>query len=1006
MRTPNRAMAALLAILAGVACATARAEVRLIEAPTDAEPAYLLSNGLVRATVAPAAGGSLRVCWDGPEGSPERTAVLASDSYYGQPCRYRVADQACSGSVAVLILQWTDGAGLEVTKTVSMLAGTQAARVDYVIANGSLANALLGTEFRFGATEAEWNVTVRHGGGLASGTASVLSGRTGAAFDYVSWFALADPEGRGVALVTGSGALRQLDVRTSGGAEDVIATGRMTLVPAGRSMRTRMTLAPFDGLGSPTGASETHLCAVSVERTEAVCRIGLRVLPLADAETGRGLLELADAATGAVYPIDTGRLSLGCGKVTPVTLHWDTPPPGIYEMRLALPGLSSPLVLGQCRVLADGARLEPLPGLPVGEVTMGMVRPRVPDGSGSGDGVRAGSRFYGAQAKPLESLRADVGVGESETLLVGTDLAGRGVSVEARLGRLTTQRRSRELPGAAWEFLHIFGGREAATTSMPGFVQAAGPGPVLTGSPLGLRLRCPAVQPATYRGRLEVSGIWQAASLPLEVTVWPVRRPRPGPVRLHLNALPLDPFGGCGLEEEVLAALRRCDVTNAALSAAAIAQTGAVRVVRDAGGPLPLGAWLGRRAASDRRPPLPMLDFSDANACLSRLLLSGLRDVTVCGRVSLDQLAPPGGPPGEQAVLAEWYWREFAAHLRRRGFEGQYFVSHEPYGAAALTDEWFATAEALWRAGWSVCGPYDGSVLVPALTERLARVTDLILLYPGAARDAPGAIEVLPPGVAVGCWVRGLPWNASADEARRSAHDYAAGGVGTVVVDRAVWPPPPPGIAAEGERSEQARALDSLAWEGFRDGMDEVNYVALLARQEGTGASGFRDPDGASRGGSIPAKGDVLAQLSVRQPPSLYWRDLALVRHGEPRAVIALVPDSPVQHMQAEMLNAIIAEHCALTLPLAGIEEVAGGPEGPTVLLFGSPDSNPLVAALAGHGAERLQGRLERDGYSCEEFSRGGVRYVGLLGRAARDWGTPVLSFAMGLRQVGGWVGP
>ena len=259
------------------------------------------------------------------------------------------------------------------------------------------------------------------------------------------------------------------------------------------------------------------------------------------------------------------------------------------------------------------------------------------------------------------------------------------------------------------------------------------------------------------------------------------------------------------------------------------------------------------------------------------------------------------------------YWRELAVHLRRRGFEGQYFVSHEPYGAAALTDEWFATAEALWRAGWSVCGPYDASVLVPALTERLARVTDLVLLRPGAARDAPGGIELLGRGVAVGCWVRGLPWNVSADQARRSVHDYAADGVGTVVVDRAVWPPPPPGIAAEGEGSEQARALDSLAWEGFRDGMDEVNYVALLARQERTGAPGFRDPDGASRG-AIPAKGDVLAQLSVRQPPSLYWHDLALVRHGEPHAVIALVPDSPVQHMQAEMLNAIIAERCGLAL--------------------------------------------------------------------------------------------
>ena len=75
MRTPITTMAALVAVLAWGACATAHAEVELREVPADAEPVYSLDNGLVRTTVDPVDGAALRVGWAGPEGAPERSAA-------------------------------------------------------------------------------------------------------------------------------------------------------------------------------------------------------------------------------------------------------------------------------------------------------------------------------------------------------------------------------------------------------------------------------------------------------------------------------------------------------------------------------------------------------------------------------------------------------------------------------------------------------------------------------------------------------------------------------------------------------------------------------------------------------------------------------------------------------------------------------------------------------------------------------------------------------------------
>jgi hypothetical protein len=139
---------------------------------------------------------------------------------------------------------------------------------------------------------------------------------------------------------------------------------------------------------------------------------------------------------------------------------------------------------------------------------------------------------------------------------------------------------------------------------------------------------------------------------------------------------------------------------------------------------------------------------------------------------------------------------------------------------------------------------------------------------------------------------------------------------------------------------------------------------------------------------------------------SLCWRDLTLIRAGEARAVIALASESPVQHRQADLLNAIVARRCGRGLPLVDLADIPSGTDARVVVLFGSTASNALVWDLAGDGRGRLEQRLARNGYSCEEFRRGDVHYVGALNAVATDWGTPVLCFAAGLRQEGNGSAP
>ncbi|NLW50850.1 MAG: YidC/Oxa1 family membrane protein insertase [Candidatus Brocadiaceae bacterium] len=973
-------LAALVVLLLWGACAPAGAATRLTEIPSDGGATYRLDNGAVSVAVLPADGAAV-VLRGSPAGG---SGHLVRDVYLGRPCRYRLADLVRSDSLAVLRLHWESVEGLEVVKTISVLDGVRLVRVDYEVTNASGSDATLGTGFRFGATAPDGRVVVRHAGGQMRGTAEELPDASGASFRSVAWFALTAPGGDGLAVVARGGALSQLDLQRPG-PDEMVANGWLRALPEGRVLRTRLTLVPVEHMEGLVSASESHLCAVGMEHVANACRISLQVLPLLETVNGRARLELADP-TGAVLSIDAGRLTLAVGRPTPMTLHWGNPKPGVYDMRLLLPGLPAPLVLGRCRIAADGPRLEPSPGRPVGLGRLGTVRPRAGQGGAAGPESRA-DMFYGGPSERLSVVRTDLGVDETETLVVGVSQGLTGGPLEARLSRFVARQMGRELSSSAWEFLRIVAARAADSTHVPGSVTAAGAGPVQTGSPVGLRLRSPNVHAATYAGHLEVRRGRENGSLPIEATIWPVRRLRPGAVRLYLMAPRVDPFQTDWRADIPTAALRRAEVANVALDADSVAHGDAVRVLPETGPAVPVRRWMRDRSASEAGGALPALDFSAATARLTRLLVAGLPDVTVAGRLTPDGLLPPEAPPGERGRMLEWYWGAFAEHLRSLGFDRLCFVSPEPYGVDDAGAGWLETAHALRSAGWSVCGPFEPGSLTPAMVDRLADLTDLVLLR----ADAPGAVEAaaaLAGRVRLGAWAPGLPADISAHEGRLHAYRWATGDADTIVLDQ----PNRPAL----QSTDDLRALDTLAWEGFRDGLDEVCYAALLG-----GPRTARMED-------VPAKREVLAQISASAPegglrePNLRWRDLTLVEAGKPRAAIAVDWDSPVQNAQADLLNALVRRRCGGRLPVVGLGEIGPTPEAPVVLLFGAPETNGRIADLAADAAPRLSERLRRDRYACVEFRRQGVRFVGLLNAADADHGLPVLAFCAGFRQETG----
>jgi hypothetical protein len=963
----------------------------------------VMANGFLLAVVDPGDGGAISFLpAGGAAGGWRPAAVLSRDTVRDRICTYQVAYQSASESAGVLGLAWSDSAGLRIEKTIALLAEQQVVRVDYRVENSLPRAEAVQIGFRFDQRDgAPCTLHVSHESGFEQYAGSSLPEGTAESVDDVRWLSATQPSAEGAAVVAGVGALSKLRISAPPNGKALEMAGTTIVVPPGRALRAHLALAPLHGLTPPTGVTEQIAYSVGMERAGRTARANLTVLPLASLGSGDLTLRLLSRPAGTTKELAVGPRQMLCGRAEAFSFYWEPAAAGSYRVELVVPGVRDPLALGTCTLTENGVDFSPYVRLPPERVTLEDLTLAFMEASEVGSAKSA--PFTTPEGRPLTGLLVDVGVGEHETALFG--VAGLDAAAgQLRASRLVTPRGVRALPPAS---LRVQPVPLPDTSGAAASVEGVAPAGVRL---VALRLTAPDVEAGVYRGQVEAKVGLRTAALPLTVRIWPVLRPLPGLVRFYVS----DPLCGPlvqGVAQPSAGSLQECDVENIAIGAHDLLRGPWVSVRSATGGQMPLDQWLRDRAPQDELARLPSLDFSAANERLQRLLLAGLGDVVVVGRVSVAAISVPDVAVQDEAALAQWFWRGFADHLRDMGFGRLYFLESAPVESSALGEDWFAAAAVLRTAGWSVCGPYGQSVFGgppaerAALVGRLSALGELALVDAALAGSVSEIRALLPPGAGVGVWTAGLPAGLSAAEARTYAHELADGGADVIVFGSAASAGAQGQPASEGAAGE---SLAGLAWDGFRDGLDEVNYVRMLSASEAGAAqaAGVAAPAAAV---ARLTKPQVLERLSAFGETSgaelkgLWWNELMLTQASRPHAVMGTAPEFPEQVAQAEALNQMIQAKGGASLPVVNLSELDSTPKPKTVILFGSPDTNPLIRRLAA-ARKDLSWRLEANGCMFARFVEGDTTYLALLTANQADWGRPVVLFSAMLRRDGGWV--
>jgi hypothetical protein len=264
----------------------------------------------------------------------------------------------------------------------------------------------------------------------------------------------------------------------------------------------------------------------------------------------------------------------------------------------------------------------------------------------------------------------------------------------------------------------------------------------------------------------------------------------------------------------------------------------------------------------------------------------------------------------------------------------------------------------------------------------------------------------------VGVWAYGLPAELAASQARLLALDLAARGADVIAFGVPVGPlqapvPVAPRLGAAPEE-QGLSGLDTLAWDGFRDGLDEANYARMLTWYA-RNAEGLPQPAMEAGAPAYPPKRSVLerlASLGASRPAtrtSILWNGLRLVDQGRPTAAIVMDPAAPDGRAQADMLSEMVSAKCGAGLPVLSVQD-ASSPHGWRLLVvLGSPETSPILRQLVA-GDPELAWRIGRSGTMFVRFSHAGVPCLGLLAARPEQVGRLTVRFGALLRQEGGWV--
>jgi len=1027
------AAALLIAVSGGV-----RADPRVTEERRPDRSLYVLENDYLRVVVDPADGACVSMPqWsrqgaESPPGGQE--AKLIRDSIKGEVCAYGVNYFTQTRSFVNLSLSWAGRKGLRLHKTFTLLDSELALRVTYRIENASQEDARIACRSVFPLPRSEHlELRVMEAGGLSLALTSEFRAGKAMAFRDPRWLCVAGSEGRrGVMMAAGAGMLEVAEGTVAVLRNELTIVGQSVSVPAGKILQSEFSLAAFQCEEPVVGIGQGILVGMDVDTAGRTVRVKSCVVPLADLGLQALALSFKNEAGEELRRLQAPALQLTCGKPERFTFYWEAPDEGSYTCKLLVPGRAEwPLSFFQIE-LATGALLwldARQYVLTMSEVE-GWRRVR-PDLTQRGTAAVA---FYNDEGERITALSMHLGMEERETAVFDVEVTGLGEEeITYSISECIDPRQNRGMPqsSVSLEMLGCAVVEGEAAAQRPGRFRFA------------LRTNSFGLGHGEYYGEVRVAFGSEFEFLPVLVRVWPVHRPEPGLVRLHSYSLQLRP----GSRRDMLPQWRWMRAHRSVALPFAPGQFWRTDWVRLLDWGLPVLPPATPFAPPPGFTPLPHVDFSEMDPWINDLVLVGMLDFVLVMDLTQEQVAPMmsygGGVLLPWEDRARWFWEEFGSYLRTKGFQNLYVVTPRPVEASQMDREWSRAASLLSECGWSVCGPYTGGAIQKA-SDSLREGPGKLLLIDGRTGETyPPNISV-PEGVEKGVWLpapeRDLSYSRACNLIRKAWHP----GVSVLAIG--------PGAAVGGlaggggERIPQGpasgEALKSVLWEALRDGMDEVNYLAMLDWYLGQAETDPRQPieaielagkfrtrlktllsrkpdddDAATAPGRLD-KRTVLEMLSrlrgllLDLPHRLYWNDLLLVDGRQARAEMVVEGDQPMQMAQAKILREMIKIRADVSLPVVEAERFSPSNGMPVAIVLATDLSHSVLSALLDgqhDEAAELALRLERSKHLVVELPAPGRayrRYVVLLGTNEEQLGRAVMSFKMRLRQEGGWLAP
>jgi len=1041
----------MLALLT-LCTATIRADVELTRLTKADSNLYVLSNDWLRVVIDPSDGGclsALEVRGEGPGLLPSRGGCkLIQDAVDQSVCRYRVDYLWRSRSVATLPLSWQREDGLKLQKTFSLLDSELTVRVAYRIENGSQSAAALTSRSVMTLTQTEpTEIRAMTADDLQETTVERLWSVGPMVLSEPRWLCLAGLQSQqGLLMAAGAGIWEGMEVLFSAADSSLRVQGGSVSAPAGKILEGNVSVIPFHGVGPIVGLGAGILCGMDVETAGRTARIRSNLLPLANLSFQSLALSFKDRAGEELERLSTGPLKLSCGKPERFTFYWVAPDKAQYTCELVVPEKPAQRPVVSFR-LQPGAG--PVAWLDTQErsITFGEVEGWERIEPKPVEWRKEPLLFRDCDGTRIAELRCDVGVGEYETTVfeVTSGKAEEEYSYEQinySITDCTARLQGKKIPHGNLSLVPVGGPTEEGKPEVPA------KGPVR----FALRVSSYGVTPGEYRGEVRVQLAGRQSSLPVFVKVWPVLRPQPGLVRLHIYGLPLSQ----GSSRDALPLwqeLRRNQNVALALAPGQLWHTDWVRFL-DSG--LPLHSSAARGAGSLDATSLPLLDFSAMDPLIDDLVLMGMQDFVLLTDLTREQVGPRlldrNDVPIPWETAARWFWKEFTAYVKGKGFRNLYVVSPKALGTRQMGWDWFKCASLLADCGWSVCGPYNTSALEGVPAPALGRLSKLLLFDESAAESIPQIVASI--GTAsgqqteTGIWLAGLDLSFSASQARQRIWGAWRMGVSLLSLGSLEWSE----RSSTTEGFTAAEALNSMAWDGVRDVLDEINYLAVLdwylkqmesegseppeaselagrvrdrlnalcskraARAEGAPGPRATQPSGRM----LPPldKKRVLEMLGrirphvARLPRRLYWNETLLVDGEISRVEIIVEQDQPAQMAQAQVLRGIVKMNTGVSVPLVMAEQYPSAERKPIAIVLAGDVLNPVLSAVLSGREDRaaeLSLRLRRSKHLIVQLgaeSGARERYLFLLGTDEEHLGRAVMNFKMKLRQEGGWLLP